>query len=68
MDIQKKLYRSRTDKIMGGVCGGLGTYLGTDSTVIRVIFVLLLLFGGCGLVLYIIFLLIIPQEPLKPAA
>jgi phage shock protein C len=60
----KKLYRSRTDKMIAGVCGGLGTYLGVDPTLIRLAFVLLLLFGiGSGLLMYFIIMLIVPLEP-----
>jgi len=59
----KKLYRSQTDRILAGVCGGLGQYLGLDPTVIRVIFAVLTVFSGTGLLLYIILMLIIPLEP-----
>jgi phage shock protein C len=60
----KKLYRSRTDKMIAGVCGGLGKYLGIDPTLIRLVFALLVLFGvGTGLVLYVILMVIVPEEP-----
>ena len=60
----KKLYRSRSDKMIAGLCGGLGRYLGIDPTLIRLAFVLLLLFGiGSGLLAYIIMMLIVPLEP-----
>ncbi len=60
----KKLYRSRTDRMISGVCGGLGKYLGIDPTLIRLVFVLLLLFGvGSGLILYVILMFIVPEEP-----
>ena len=60
----KKLYRSRTDKMIAGVCGGLGQYLGVDPTLIRLTFVLLLLFGiGSGLLVYLAMLLLVPLEP-----
>ena len=59
-----KHYRSRTDRMISGVCGGLGKYLGIDPTLIRLVFVLLLLFGvGSGLILYIILMFIVPEEP-----
>jgi phage shock protein C len=59
----KKLYRSRSDKMIAGVCGGLGQYLGIDPTLIRLAFVLLLLFGiGSGLLAYIVMMLIMPLE------
>ena len=60
----KKLYRSRTDKMIAGVCGGLGKYLGVDPTLIRLAFVLLLLFGiGSGLLVYLAMMLLVPLEP-----
>ncbi len=49
-----KLYRSQTDKMLGGVCGGLASYLGLDSTVVRLIFALLFLLAGHGLLIYLI--------------
>ena len=62
---EKKLYRSNTDKMIAGVCGGLGKYFGVDSTVIRLIFALLVVFGvGSGLLLYIILAIVMPLEPL----
>jgi len=60
----KKLYRSRADQMIAGVCGGLGKYLGIDPTLIRLTFVLLLLFGiGSGLLVYLAMLLLVPLEP-----
>jgi phage shock protein C len=50
--------------MIAGVCGGLGRYLGIDPTLIRLAFVLLVLFGvGSGLLAYIIMMLIVPLEP-----
>lgn len=64
----KKLYRSDTDKMIAGVCGGLGKYLGIDSTLIRLIFALLLVFGaGSGLLAYVILMIVMPLEPANPA-
>ena len=60
----KKLYRSSTDKMLTGVCGGLGQYFGIDPTVVRLIFALLVVFGvGSGIILYIILALVMPLEP-----
>ena len=59
----RKLYRSRTDRKLAGICGGLGTHFGMDPVIIRIIFIVLTLFGGSGLVLYIIMALIVPDEP-----
>ena len=61
--MEKKLYRSRTDKKICGVCGGLAKYLNMDVTIMRVLTVLLTLFVGGGLLAYIICALIIPEEP-----
>lgn len=61
--MEKKLYRSRTDKKVCGVCGGLAKYLGMDVTIIRLIVVLLTLFVGGGLIAYLICALVIPEEP-----
>ena len=61
--MEKKLYRSRTDKKICGVCGGLAKYLNMDATIVRVLMVLLTLFVGGGLLAYIICALIIPEEP-----
>ncbi len=59
-----RLYRSRTDRMIGGVCGGLGKYLNIDPTIVRLIFVLALLLGGHGLLVYLVLLLVVPEEPL----
>ncbi len=63
--MEKKLYRSRTDKKLCGVCGGLAKYLNMDATIIRLIVVLLTLAGCSGLLIYIIAALVIPEEPLE---
>lgn len=65
MDMQpKKLYRSRIDKKLAGVCGGLGKFLNLDATVIRLIWIILCFAGGSGALIYIIAALLIPEEPL----
>ena len=64
----KRLYRSRDERIIGGICGGLGKYLTMDPTVVRLIFVLLALAGGPGLLIYLIMLIVVPEEPLAPPA
>jgi len=64
MDMEpKKLYRSRNDRVIAGICGGLGKFLNLDSTVIRLILAILCIIGGSGLLIYIIAALIIPEEP-----
>ncbi len=61
----KKLYRSRDEKMIAGVCGGIAEYLSVDPTVVRILFVLLLFLGGNGLFLYLILMFLIPQEPVE---
>jgi phage shock protein C len=59
----KKLYRSKTDRRIAGVCGGLGDYTGIDSNVWRIIFLLLLLPGGVpGFLVYILIWILVPEE------
>ena len=61
--MEKKLYRSRTDKKICGVCAGLAKYLNMDVTIMRLLVVLLTLFVGGGLIAYIICALVMPEEP-----
>ncbi len=58
---QKRLYRNPDDAVLGGVCGGLGTYFNIDPVWIRIIFVLLLLAGGVTLLVYIVLWIVIPK-------
>jgi phage shock protein C len=66
--MERKLYRSRTDVIIGGVCAGLGDYLKVDPTVVRLVFVLTALFGGHSVLLYLVMWLIMPLAPEGPPA
>ncbi len=59
----KRLYKSRGDRVISGVCGGIAKYFGIDSTLIRVIWVISFLIGGVGLFGYVIAMIIIPTEP-----
>lgn len=61
---EKRLMRSRDDRMLAGVAGGLAEHLNMDSTLIRLIFVVLTLAGGPGLVIYLIMWLIMPDEPM----
>lgn len=56
------LRRSRTDRSIAGVCGGLANYFGIDSTILRIVMLCLILFGGMSLWVYIIMWLLIPEE------
>jgi len=59
-----KLYRSRTNRRVWGVCGGLGNYFNIDPVIIRIGFILAFLGWGTGLLLYIILTIFIEEEPL----
>lgn len=61
MATEKKMHRSTSNKMIAGVCGGLGDYFGIDATIVRIIFVVLLLTGSLGFWLYIILWLILPE-------
>ncbi len=58
------LYRSRTDKVFGGVAGGIARSLNADPSLIRIIFAILVVFGGGGVLLYLILWIAIPEEPI----
>jgi phage shock protein C len=58
----KRLFKSRTNKIIAGVCGGLAEYFDVDPVIMRVLFVLLAFFGGSGFVLYIACAIIMPKQ------
>ncbi len=66
----RKLYRSRKERMIAGVCGGIGEYFGIDPTLIRLIFVVAGLFGGpVAIIAYLIFMIVVPDEPLaQPVA
>jgi phage shock protein C len=57
-----RLHRSKTNRVLGGVCGGLGEYLGLDANIIRLFFVLLALGDGIGGVLYLLLWILLPAE------
>jgi phage shock protein C len=59
----QKLYRSNSNKVFAGVCGGIAEYFDVDPVVIRILFVLMVLFGGTGVVLYIAAIFIVPKRP-----
>jgi phage shock protein C len=64
----KRLYRSRTNRMLGGLCGGLGEFLGTDPTLIRLVTVLLTVFYPPTPLIYLVVMLIVPEEPLGQPA
>ena len=57
-----KIFRSRTQRMVAGVCGGIGEYFGIDPTIVRLGFVLLSLMVGGGLLVYILAAIILPEE------
>ena len=60
---QRRLYRNQTNKVIAGICGGLGEYLNIDVTVVRLVWILLTLLGGSGVIAYILAYFIIPAKP-----
>lgn len=63
MNTQKRLYRSREERMFAGVCGGIADYLEVDPTIVRLVFVALTLLGGPGLIVYIVLMLVVPERP-----
>ena len=61
--MEKKLYRVQKGKKLAGVCGGIAEYFGIDPTIIRLIWALLVLCAGTGLLAYIICAFLIPEKP-----
>ncbi|MBW8011792.1 MAG: PspC domain-containing protein [Chloroflexi bacterium] len=68
MNDYRRLYRSRDDRMIAGVAGGLGEFLTLDPTVVRILFVLSVFFGGAGFLVYIAMMLIVPEEPFEAEA
>ncbi len=63
----KKLYRTEKDKMIGGVCGGLGNYFDIDPTLVRLIFALIFFGYGAGGMIYLILWIIMPSEAIQDA-
>lgn len=59
---EKKLTRSTSDRMIAGVCAGLGNYFDIDSVIVRILFVVLALAGGPGILLYLILWIVMPEE------
>ncbi len=59
----KRLYRSRKEKIIGGVCGGVAEHFSVDPVIIRLLWIFASLLWGAGIILYLVAWLIIPQNP-----
>ena len=65
--MEKKLYRSRSDRMISGVCGGLAKYFDIDPTIVRIIAVLSIFASGVGILAYIILAIVVPLEGSKAA-
>ena len=64
--MNKRLYRSSSDIMLGGVCSGLGAYLNIDPILVRIFFVLLALTNGLGVLIYLVLWIIVPREDRLP--
>jgi phage shock protein C len=62
--VRERLYRSRTDRMIFGVAGGMARWLDVDPAVVRLVWALLVIAGGVGLLLYIVAAIVVPEEPL----
>lgn len=62
--MNKRIYRSRTDRIIAGVAGGLGAYFDVDPVIIRILFAVSIFAGGFGLFAYIICWIVMPEQPI----
>ncbi|PWK89925.1 PspC domain-containing protein [Fulvimonas soli] len=63
MNSEKRLHRSRLNRTLAGVCGGIAEYCGWDPTLVRVGWIILTLLGGSGILLYLILWLVMPDAP-----
>ncbi|MGM9615129.1 MAG: PspC domain-containing protein [Oscillospiraceae bacterium] len=61
--MNKRLYKSNTNKMIDGVCGGVAEYFGIDPTLVRLGWVVFCAIGGCGILAYILAAIIIPRSP-----
>jgi len=62
----RRLSKSRTDRMIDGVCGGIAAYFSLDATLVRIAWVLLTLLGGSGIILYIAAMILMPKDPVTP--
>ncbi len=59
----KRLYRSRKERSIAGVCGGIAEYLDVDPTLVRILWLMLAAAGGPGVLLYLVMAVVVPEEP-----
>ncbi len=62
--MKKKLYRSRDEHMIAGVCGGIAEYLGLDPTIVRLLFILISLGPMPGIIVYLVLAFVMPEKPL----
>jgi len=62
--MKERLFRSRKERVIGGVCGGIAEYFGIDPIIVRIIFIVLAIGKGLGLLAYIILWIAVPEEPI----
>jgi len=65
--VHDRLYRSRDDRMLFGVAGGMADWLDVDPAIVRIVWALLILAGGAGLLLYVVAAIVIPEEPVERA-
>jgi phage shock protein PspC (stress-responsive transcriptional regulator) len=66
MNEPKKLYRSRDNRMVSGLCAGIGKYFGMDPTVVRVIVTIAsILLGGLPAIIYLVLIMVVPEEPIS---
>jgi len=61
--MRERLYRSRTDRMLFGVAGGMARFLDVDASIVRIVWALLVVAGGAGLLLYIVAAIVMPEDP-----
>ena len=64
--MKKRLYRTKTDRKLAGVCGGVAEYFNIDPTIVRVVWALLAFFYGTSILLYVIMAFVVPEKPDAP--
>ena len=64
--MKNRLYRSRQDRVIGGVAGGLAKYFNLDPLLVRILFIAFTIFHGAGILLYIIMWIVVPDEIIVP--
>lgn len=61
----KRLYRSRSERMIGGVCGGIAQYFGIDPTLVRILTLVAVFMAGSGFLAYLVAWVVVPEEPIS---